>query len=83
MSARSLVALCASAAAGFAVARALLGRDLPAGSLPPQLEVVRSRLLAARDRSHEALREARSAREEAAAELQEEYRRRARGEPGA
>lgn len=83
MSARALVALCASAAAGFAVARALLGPAVPAGSLPPQLEVVRSRLLAARDRSHEALREARSAREEATAELQTEYRRRARGEPGA
>lgn len=83
MSARTLLAFCASAAAGFAVARALLDRELAAGSLPPQLEEARSRLLAARDRGREALQAALSARDEAAADLAEEYRRRARGQPEA
>ncbi len=83
MSARTLLAFCASAAAGFAVARTLLDRELAAGPLPPQLEEARSRLLAARDRSRDALQAARSARDEAVADLADEYRRRARGQPEA
>ncbi len=83
MSARALLAFAASAAAGFVLARALLGREPPEGSLPAQLEGARSRLLAARDRAGEALAAARSERDAAASELTEEYVRRARPRPPA
>ena len=83
MSAGTLLAFAAGAASGFAAARALLDRELDGESLPARLDAARSRLLAARDRAGEALAAARSARDEAASELAEDYRRRAGPRPRA
>ncbi len=84
MSARGLLAFAASAGVGFLAARALLGRDPSATPpLPDQLQNARSRLLAARDVAVGALVEARSARDEAASDLTQDYLRRTRGRPEA
>ena len=83
MSARGLLAFAASAGVGFLAARALLGRDPSTTPLPDQLQNARSRLLAARDVAVEALVEARSARDEAASDLTQDYLRRTRSQPEA
>lgn len=73
MSGRSLLAASVAAAAGFGATRALLSRGTEAVALPEPLERARARLLASRDRVAEALSEARSAREQAASELTQDY----------
>lgn len=73
MSGRVVLAAALGAAAGFAASRALLDRDAPDAELPEALQRARARLIEARDRTAEAIVEARAAREQAASELTQDY----------
>jgi hypothetical protein len=83
MSARLLLAAALAAAAGFAASRALLDSEATAAPLPEPLARALAWLLEARDRTAEAIAEARAAREQAASELTQDYLQRIHRQPPA